>query len=686
MQRLAAGACCQKILYLQETIPAMINSIGLNLKKHILVMALSLAFLSLNAQNFKWAGSFGNEYDLNPIAITSDPSGNVFSIGHFLGKIDFDPGAGKFEINSFSSNDFYISKLDANGKFVWAKRIRNAGHLEVSAIVADDSGNVFVAGSFGGMADFDPDVAEKYLFAEGENVFILKLDAAGTYVWARQMGGYDDVRDEAWAYAIARDQQGNIFTTGVFSNTVDFDPGPAKYDISDVDNGDVFISKLDRNGNFVWAKTVGTTSRDYGVAIATDIHGSVYATGRFQSGMDMDPGPGTFNLQSKFDDFFILKLNSAGNFAWAKSMGGNAQDYVKDLAVDANGLVVTTGAFQDTADFDPGAGTYKLVSKGFFDIFISALDTAGNFKWARSMAGTDRAEGSSVGMDGSGNVYTTGFFTGTVDLDPGLANNTVISKKLDIFISKLDAAGNFVWVKVVSGFSNDQGNGIDVSSSGNVHLTGTYKGKTDFDPGAGILEFSPVDADASNIFVMKLGNCNVEITREPADKTVDSGSNALFSVAATEPGSSYQWQQNTGSGFVDLANGGQYAGVKNDTLLITNVTRLQTKYKYRCVVSDGKCSDTSYGAVLTVKSTSVQSVADLMEIKVYPNPASAVLTIRASSAYPDLRYAIADQAGREILGGKMNEGSATVDISLLNAGFYLVRIGDLHWQNFVVIK
>ncbi|HLG35194.1 MAG TPA: hypothetical protein VI757_09965, partial [Bacteroidia bacterium] len=107
------------------------------------------------------------------------------------------------------------------------------------------------------------------------------------------------------------------------------------------------------------------------------------------------------------------------NWLWAKAMGGTGGDGGGSIAIDASGNVYTTGSFEGTVDFDPGAGIFNLTSAGSDDIFISRLDGSGNFVWAKAMGGTSSDGGNSVAVDASGNVYTTGLFYDTADFDPG---------------------------------------------------------------------------------------------------------------------------------------------------------------------------------------------------------------------------------------------------------------------------
>lgn len=155
------------------------------------------------------------------------------------------------------------------------------------------------------------------------------------------------------------DQEGNVYTTGYFNDTVDFDPNVGIYNLTAVGLfGDMFIQKVDKNGNLIWAKSIeaGSTS------IFVDDSCNVYTTGNFSDTVDFDPNVGVYNLVggNGDNDIFIQKLDSAGNFIWAKSMGGSGNDVGTSIVVDKLGNVYTTGYFELTVDFDPNAGIYNL--------------------------------------------------------------------------------------------------------------------------------------------------------------------------------------------------------------------------------------------------------------------------------------------------------------------------------------
>ena len=321
-----------------------------------------------------------------------------------------------------------------------------------------------------------------------------------TFQWVKGMGGAS--ADIPRASAI--DASGNVYTIGNYNGVCDFDPGAGTSNLAPIGSFDVFISKLDASGNFVWAKSIGNFSNDFGNAIFVDAAANVYVTGSFQGQVDFNPGVGIDALTAYgSDDIFVLKLDALGNFVWVKQLGGMASDNSWSVKVDASGNVYSAGSFQGSGDFDPGAGTTNLTSAGSDDVFVSKLDALGNFVWAKNMGGTAFDGSKSMVVDATGNVYTTGSFQSTSDFDPnaGTFNLTSLAAE-DIFISKLDASGNFVWAKSLGGVSTDNGYGIVLDASGNVYATGSFQGTVDFDPSAGIVNVTTLGV--YDAFVLKL--------------------------------------------------------------------------------------------------------------------------------------------------------------------------------------
>jgi hypothetical protein len=146
-----------------------------------------------------------------------------------------------------------------------------------------------------------------------------------------------------------------------------------------------------------------------------------------------------------------------------------------------------TGGFHGTVDFDPGPDVDNHVSNGGHDAFVTKFDSGGNYIGARTWGGTDFDYGFGAAVDGWGDVYVTGYFSGTVDFDPGPdVDNHVSNGFRDTFLTKFDSSGNFVWARTWGGTGFDYGNGVAVDGSGNAYVTGMFEDEVDFDPGPGM--------------------------------------------------------------------------------------------------------------------------------------------------------------------------------------------------------
>jgi hypothetical protein len=382
------------------------------------------------------------------------------------------------------------------------------------SIAVDANGNIYTTGTFRGVdTDFDPSTGGTLPLTSngGTDVFVSKLNSSGDIVWAKSFGGSADEQ----SYSIAVDGSGNVYTTGHFQGTnVDFDPGDGTTNLTSAGVSDVFVSKLNSSGNLVWAKRFGGIFSDEGRSIAVDGSGNVYTTGFFEDiNVDFDPSTGgTLPLSSNGNkDVFVSKLNSSGNLVWAKSFGNRADDFGLSIAVDGSGNVYTTGFFaEENVDFDPSTesgGILRLSSNGANDVFVSKLNSSGNIVWAKSFGKSEDDEGRSIAVDGSGNVYTIGYFAGTnVDFDPSTGGILPLTSAGlgDVFVSKLNSDGNLVWAKNFGGSADDDGRSIAVDGSGNVYTTGSFNEIADFDPSAGELPLT--SAGRNDIFVSKLNS------------------------------------------------------------------------------------------------------------------------------------------------------------------------------------
>lgn len=252
-----------------------------------------------------------------------DGAENVYAAGFFSGTVTFGTTP-LTTMSSFAENAF-VWKLDAGGNSVWAGRMGSTGGSRIRAIDADAGGNVYVAGRYqAGTTDFDPGPGTATLVNRGgSDVFVEKLvpgaNGAMRLGWVKGMGGGGTDN----AYGVAVDTAGNVYTTGHFTGTVDFNPNSrVKKDQKNLSGGGVYVSKLDANGNYAdaagMAGTADGTGLGDGTNIAIDGANNVYVAGMFTGTADFNPTAGTFNLTPNGGrDVFVVKLTQSGSFAAA---------------------------------------------------------------------------------------------------------------------------------------------------------------------------------------------------------------------------------------------------------------------------------------------------------------------------------------------------------------------------------
>jgi len=314
-----------------------------------------------------------------------------------------------------------ISTSSTNMNWQWAKSAGGTNLDHGAGIATDSSRNCYITGGFRDSALFGATT----LVSQGiYDVFVAKLDTNGNWQWAKQAGG---TGSDA-GISIAVDGSGNCYITGDFQGSALF----GTTTLVSQGSVDVFVAKLDTNGNWQWAVSAGGTNIvDDEVGISVDGVGNCYITGHFEGSALF----GTTTLVSQgYDDVFVAKLNTNGNWQWATQGGGPNFDYGYGVFVDGSGNCYITGHFYGSALF----GTTTLVSQGILDVFVAKLNTNGNWQWATQGGGTGYDYGYDVSVDGSGNCYITGSFEGSA-----LFGTTLVSQgNLDVFVAKLSDGSN----------------------------------------------------------------------------------------------------------------------------------------------------------------------------------------------------------------------------------------------------
>ncbi|MDX2173181.1 MAG: SBBP repeat-containing protein [Bacteroidota bacterium] len=477
------------------------------------IILLNQITIFAQAPAFQWAHANGGAGQQIARKVKTDALGNAYTVGTFEGIVDFDPGPATYTLSSISSRDIYVTMLDGNGNLMWARSFGSSSSSNVlnmgRSIELDASGNVYITGEFQGVVDFDPGPLTSNLTSNGnDDIFILKLNSSGNFIWAKQIGGSS--ADEA--YSIALDAGANIYVCGNFLSTVDFDPNVGIQNLTASGLHDSFILKLNSSGNYVWAKSFGSSLSDACNDVSIDGLGNVLCIGMFQNTVDFDPGPSTYTLQTNGGwDIFVSKLDASGNFIWARSIGGTGTDRGEGITSDASGNIYCVGTFINSVDFDPGPGNNILTATGTSrDVYLLKLDASGSFSFVNQI-GSNLDENATDIFSSSTNLYISGSFQGTVDFDSGAASYTSVAAgtSYDGYVTKVDLSGNFLGLATITGTLNEVASGVTLDQAANLFVVGYFQGICDFDPNITTYTLSSISQE--DAFVLKLSSCIIPI-------------------------------------------------------------------------------------------------------------------------------------------------------------------------------
>jgi len=297
------------------------------------------------------------------------------------------------------------------------------------------------------------------------------------------------------ALGIAVDTSNNLYVTGYFTGTVDFDPvaaGGASDSHTATGGVDIFLSKRNPNGSYAWTKVFGGTGNDYGSRVAVDGSGNVYMVGYFTgTNVDFDPSVGVDPHTSLGQDGFLTKINADGSYGWTMTLGGNNPngDSIQGVATDAAGNVFITGSFNGSnIDLDPTTGVDLHTSSGINTSFITRINADGSFAWCNSLTGTFYNPGSDITVDSAGNVVATGIMYGTnidFDADP-IVQDLHTTAYNGMYVTKVDANGAHIWSKTFSSGGNEGSYAVTTDSLNNVYISGLFRGTIDFNPPSGV--------------------------------------------------------------------------------------------------------------------------------------------------------------------------------------------------------
>lgn len=515
---------------------------------------LMLLLLQVRAQNLSWVNGVGGVGADEIRSSHVDAAGNVYIAGIFSSTVDFDPGSGIANLTAVGDGDIYVAKYDAGGNYMWAKGFGGSVLDYPNDVEVDASGNVYVTGTFQNTVDFNPAApSTAVVTAVGlADIFFMKYDAAGNFLWKKTIGAANnDV-----GYGLGLDNAGNIYLSGTFYNSPDFNPGSATTILTSAGGYDMFVGKYDNNGNYLWARGFGGTATDNFWNLDVDNAGNVYVIGYFQNTVNFNAGatPAASLVTTGGLDIVIAKYTTTGTYAWAKKLGGTGNDYGRSIRIDAAGYLYFTGYFSNTANFNPG-GTpvVNLVSAGGTDIFLSKYNANGTYVWAKKMGGTGNDNGWDLSVL-EGNIFATGYFaSATANFNPAATANLTNpggSATADGYVAKYDTSGAYQWANRIGGTTslNDFGYSVANHANGSIYVGGSFSGTTDFDFNTTVVN-NRTSNGVNDIFLAKYAECPLPVITALAatNTTICLGDSTTISIAQGSLNGATHWQWYSGS-------------------------------------------------------------------------------------------------------------------------------------------
>ncbi len=386
--------------------------------------------------NVLWAKQIGGSGNDAGRDITLDSQGNIIVVGYFNGNVDFNPGAGVFELNSYGMGDGFILKLNSSGTFGYAGNVGGVDDDRVETVAYDPLyDDIAIGGWFQGVADISPNpesdlnFGSSLVYSHGaKDFFISMLDneypnSAFYFGWAR--GGIaDDVVQE-----ISFDNNGKLILLGDFSDVANF----AELGVS-LNGGGLsgFLAKFDWDGDPSWVKNVILGGTTYGLCVRPDnsiiCSGIVYYNGNFEySNLDQfgnELGGQNISLQSNSEDGFVASFDSDGTFLNFKNFPCDGYDAIYSVTSDASGNVYLAGEFEIGMTLD----AVNISSSGAGDVYIAKLNYSLDAIWAKSTGGSGFDYPWDIKLFPNDDIGIAANFEGSnVDFDPNSSSYLISS-------------------------------------------------------------------------------------------------------------------------------------------------------------------------------------------------------------------------------------------------------------------
>ncbi len=436
------------------------------MKKTICVLFLFMSLLAIQTgfsqvPSWYWAKSAGLTGEEYGYSVAVDKSGNTYATGSYTSAtITF----GAVTLTNAGAGDAFLIKFGPGGTVLWAKNIGGVAGEVGHSVEVDSAGDIYVAGWYTSATLTIGANTLTNAGASSPDLFLAKYSTNGTELWAKSAGGAGI--DLCNSIAISG---GNIFVAGRFIGASAL-IGSVTLTNAAATTNDILIAKYDSTGAVSWAKNFGGAGDDIAECVAADASGNLFLTGSFGSA-SVSFGTTTLTNAGTGNDMFVSRLDNSGNVSWAKSAGGTGIETGHGISVDGNGNVMVIGQFDSPL---LAFGSNQLINAGYADLFLVKYDGSGALLWSISAGDQYDDAGLSVIADTAGNIYVTGkYSSATISFGTSTLNNNSGGTQ-DLFVCKLDPAGNEVWAISAGAVGDEIGNSIVIGKDGSIFIAGVF--------------------------------------------------------------------------------------------------------------------------------------------------------------------------------------------------------------------
>lgn len=631
--------------------------------------------------NLIWVNTIEGNNGNNGYALDLDANGNVYITGTFGGQVDMDPGPGIFSLSALGGDDIYFAKYDSSGNFIWAKGIGESGYELVSGIKTDGNTSFYLTGHYGSDSlDLDPGpgFATQINTNFSNDPFLAKYDSSGNFVWGFGLEGNSDNS----ARSIAVDAAQNVIVGGYYYSTMTVDPVGGT-SLTSSGFSDCYVVSYSSSGIYNWSASFGGAQFEFINSLATAgtdvfVSGNFAGSVDFDPGPDT-----LAIQSKGFDDIFLCKLNNIGELQWAHGIGGVQDDNSTKILINPSGAIYLSGYFTDSADFATGVNPAQLKTYGGRDGFLAKYDNSGNYVWALKIGSSQWDHSNSVAYDNtSDEVWVSGYFdNANCYVDPmNTAPPLISSGGQDVFFAKYGECSYPVNTAQPNneGLCPNSNASFSVNFTGN-NLTyqwqegtnggtvwtdvvdgGVYSGATTLN-----LVLTGVTTAFNNRFYRckSTESCGLSLTSgigilfvTQVDTSVSVNQHILVSNATT---ATYQW--------LDCNNALAPIAGATAKQFIASVPG-----SYALEVTKNGCTDTS--ACYTITTIGLNNIIHENDVQLFPVPAKDKLVIQMNQS-GNYEASLYDISGKRVLISAIHfKEETSLDVSNLENGMYLVGL------------